>query len=62
MQKMQGTPQRPRPGKPGLNIPIKVNFDVAIEMDELTSIPMRQERQARRMKITWGDVGEVRLH
>ena len=35
--------------------PVKVNFDAAVEMEELPSVPLRQERQARRMKITWGD-------
>ena len=52
IQKMQGTPQRPNPAKPGLNIPIKVNFDPAGDADEVPSIPLREERQARRMKIT----------
>ena len=52
IENMQGTPQRPNPAKPGLNIPIKVNFDPPEEADVIPSRPLREETQARRMRIT----------
>ena len=49
---MQGTPQRPDPGKPGLQVPILVNFDPpTIENPEATDLS-KEHGRLRRMKIT----------
>ena len=50
---MKGTPQQPDPNRPGLSIPIKVNFHPPV-MDENIEEPEVPEkgRQIRRMKIT----------
>ena len=49
---MQGTPQRPDPGKPGLHVPILINFDPPnIENQEATEVS-KEHGRIRRMKIT----------
>ena len=50
---LRGTPQQPDPTKPGLYIPIRVNFEPVPEGVECLPITTEaQPRQIRRMKIT----------
>ena len=52
MKNMRGTPQRPDPNRPGMDIPVRLNFD---EPADGIPIPMelpRKGAQVRRMQIT----------
>ena len=52
LQNLQGTPQRPDPNKPGIAIPIRVNFDAPAEDEPVPAQPEERHRQIRRMKLT----------
>ena len=52
VKSMQGTPQQPDPGKPGLAIPIRVNFDPPAVAEPVPVSPESKPRQIRRMKLT----------
>jgi hypothetical protein len=47
-----GSPQQPDPGRPGETIPVRVTFDPSVVEDAVLVQPMRNEKRARRMKIT----------
>ncbi len=49
---MKGTPQRPDPNKPGLQIPIRVKFDGPKEDEVRKSEPARRGDERRRLRIT----------
>ena len=49
---MQGTPQRPDPGKPGLHVPILINFDPPAIVDPEDKGLNNENGRMRRMKIT----------
>ena len=49
---MRGTPQQPDPSKPGLAIPVRVNFDPPAVAEAIPAAPEPNHRQIRRMKIT----------
>jgi len=53
---MKGTPQRPDPSKPGLQIPIRVRFDGPKEDEVRKSEPARREDERRRLRITAKDL------
>ena len=55
IKNLKGTPQQPDPSKPGLNVPIKINFDPPVEGEFLASDDGPDEsqvRRIRRMRIT----------
>ena len=50
---MQGTPQRPDPSKPGVDVPIRINVDFTRPREEERhQEPLRKEIFPRRLKIT----------
>ena len=52
---MKGTPQQPDPSRPGMSIPIKINFDPMVEVypeENFGDQDADSGRQIRRMKIT----------
>ena len=52
LKELRGTPQKPDPQRPGLVVPIRINFDMPAEAMPLAEGPQVRPRQARRMKIT----------
>ena len=52
IKELQGTPQQPDPGKPGLAIPIRINFDPVPHAEAAPVEVGEKGRQIRRMKIT----------
>ena len=51
IQEMKGTPSRPDPTKPGLDVPIKVRFDPVVEATPERMVEARSEVEPRRMQI-----------
>ena len=52
---IKGKPQQPDPSRPGMSIPIKINFDPMVMMEseeKFEDQDAEKERQIRRMKIT----------
>ena len=49
---LQGIPQQPDPNRPGLAIPIKVNFDPPVVASPILVEPEGKHRQIRRMRFT----------
>ncbi len=49
---VKGTPQQPDPNKPGMRIPVQVNFDPPEEGEVIEAEELRKEGGMRRMKIT----------
>ena len=52
IKRFQGTPQQPDPKRPGLAIPIRVNFDAPGPEEPLGYQDLRNESVGRRMRIT----------
>ena len=52
LKDLQGTPQQPDPGKPGLAIPIRIHFDPPSLQEPIRAEENEKPRQIRRMKIT----------
>ena len=52
LKDLQGTPQQPDPKKPGLAIPIRLNFDPPAKEEAIPVAAEDKKTQVRRMKIT----------
>ena len=49
---VKGTPQQPNPNVPGLEIPIRIRFDVRPEVGVEEAVPAKAGPDIRRMRIT----------
>lgn len=52
IQAIRGTPQQPDPNKPGMSIPIRINFDPPIREPADEAQEARKDKSTRRMRIT----------
>ena len=52
LEQLKGTPQQPDPSRPGLAVPVRVNFDAPADVAPLEANLAAPSRQIRRMKIT----------
>ena len=52
LKTLRGTPQQPDPNRPGIAIPIRINFDPPLETEPIPTADEEKRRQIRRMKIT----------
>jgi hypothetical protein len=52
---MRGTPQRPDPSKPGLNIPVKIRLEPDVQIDMPVTRPARKEEGPRDVYLSKDD-------
>ena len=52
---MQGTPQRPDPSKPGINVPVKIRLEPDVKIDMPITRPARKEEGPRDVYLTKED-------